>query len=95
MLTLKQIINAAADVAKDYPITRIMLFGSYAEGTNTKSSDVDLLIEFTSSAVSLFMLSDIKNRIEDLLGVDVDVIHAPLPENSLINPEKVVEIYAA
>lgn len=95
MLTLKQIINAAEAVAKDYPITRIMLFGSYADGTNTKSSDVDLLIEFASSAVSLFMLSDIKIRIEELLGVDVDVIHAPLPENSLINPEKVVEIYAA
>ncbi len=95
MLTLQQIITATQKVACEYPITRIMLFGSYAEERNTPESDVDLLIEFSTTAVSLFILAEIKNRIEELLGVDVDVIHSPLPENSLIKPEKVVEIYAA
>ena len=95
MLTLQQIITATQKVACEYPITRIMLFGSYAEERNTPDSDVDLLIEFSTTAVSLFLLADIKNKIEELLGVDVDVIHSPLPENSLIKPEKVVEIYAA
>ena len=95
MLTIQQIIKAVNVVAAEYPITRIMLFGSYAEERNTPDSDVDLLIEFNTTAVSLFMLADVKNRLEELLGVDVDVIHSPLPENSLINPEKVVEIYAA
>ena len=95
MLTIEQIINAVHNVANNFPISRIMLFGSYAEGRNTPESDVDLLVEFKTSAVSLFTIADIKNRLEDILGADVDVIHAPLPKNSLINPEKVVEIYAA
>ncbi len=95
MLTMEQIIKAAHTVASNYPITRIMLFGSYAEGKNTPESDVDLLVEFTVSAVSLFVIADIKHSLEELLGVDVDIIHAPIPKNSLINPEKVVEIYAA
>ena len=95
MLTLQQIIDAACTIATDYPITKIFLFGSYADGRNTSDSDVDLLIEFETEAVSLLTLADIKIRIEDILGVEVDVIHGPLPENSLIEINKVVEIYAA
>ena len=95
MLTITEITNAVNTVAKEYSIKRVMLFGSYAEGRNTAKSDVDLLIEFVMPAVSLFTLIGIKERLESILNVDVDVIHAPLPDNSLINPEKVVEIYAA
>lgn len=42
MLDINQIITAAQIVAKEYPISRIELFGSYAEGRNTPESDVDL-----------------------------------------------------
>lgn len=95
MLTIPQIAQAVKTVAKEFNIKRVSLFGSYAEERNTPQSDVDLLVEFFLPAVSLFTLADIKNRLEELLSVDVDIIHAPLPQNSLINPEKVVEIYAA
>lgn len=95
MLTIDQITKAAETVANEFNIKRVALFGSYAENRQTTKSDVDLLVEFFIPAVSLFTLADIKNRLEELLGVEVDVIHAPLPHNSLINPQKVVEIYAA
>lgn len=95
MLTLTDITTAVKTVAEEFSIKRVMLFGSYAEGRNTAESDVDLLIEFVMPAVSLFILADIKNRLEDILNVDVDIIHAPIPDNALIKPEKVVEIYAA
>lgn len=95
MLTLTDITKAVKTVAEEFSIKRVMLFGSYAEGRNTAESDVDLLVEFVMPAVSLFILADIKNRLEDILNVDVDIIHAPLPDNALIKPEKVVEIYAA
>lgn len=95
MLTLTDITKAVKTVAEEFSIKRVMLFGSYAEGRNTTESDVDLLIEFVMPAVSLFILADIKNRLESILNVDVDVIHAPLPDDALIKPEKVVEIYAA
>ena len=92
MLTLTQIKDAAVIIAGEYPIKSIMLFGSYAEGRNTPDSDIDLLIEFETQAVSLLMLAAIKHRAEELLGVDADIIHAPIPEDALIKPEKVVQI---
>lgn len=95
MLKLEQIISAATLVAKEFPIKNITLFGSYAEGRNTPDSDVDLLIEFYTHSVSLLTLSAIKNRIEDMLQTDVDIIRAPLPADSLIEIGKAVEIYAA
>ncbi len=95
MLTIPQITQAVQAVAAEFNIKRVSLFGSYAEERSTAQSDVDLLVEFFLPAVSLFTLADIKYRLEELLSVDVDIIHAPLPHNSLIKPEKVVEIYAA
>lgn len=95
MLTINQITTAVKTVATEFNIKRVCLFGSYAENRNTETSDVDLLIEFFVPVVSLFTLAGIKNRLEEILNVEIDVIHAPLPENSLITPEKVVEIYAA
>ncbi len=95
MLTIEQIVKAAAVVAKEFPITKILLFGSYASGKNTPESDVDLLVEFTTDAVSLLTLSALKQRFEELLGIPVDVVHAPIPEDSIIELDKVVPIYAA
>ena len=95
MLTLKQITKAAEIVAKEYPIVKIELFGSYANGTNTPDSDVDLLIEFETRSISLITLCGIKNRLEDLLNTPVDVIHSPIPEDSILEIDKVVSLYAA
>lgn len=95
MLTIEQITKAAVTAATEFPITQIMLFGSYANGTNTPDSDVDLLIEFQTKSVSLLTLCEVKNRLEELLGVDVDVIHAPIPDGAIIEIDKVVSLYAA
>ena len=95
MLTIDQIENAASIVAKEFPVTKIELFGSYARGNNKPESDVDLLVEFDTDAVSLLTLSAIRFRFEDILGVSVDIVHAPIPENSIIELDKVVPLYAA
>ena len=95
MLTINQIIYAAAVVAKEYPIKKVMLFGSYAENTQTEQSDVDFMVEFETPAVSLLTLSALRNRLQELLNKDVDIIHIPMPEDALIKPGKVVEVYAA
>lgn len=96
MLSLDQITKAAAIVASEYPITRIDLFGSYANGTNTDDSDVDLLVEFDSNAIiTLFTLSGLKIRMEELLNTPVDVINSPIPEDSILEIEKVVPLYVA
>lgn len=95
MLTIEQITEAAKMAAQEYPIKRIDLFGSYANGTNTDKSDVDLLVEFTTRAISLIILSGLKIRMEELLNTPVDVIHSPVPANSILEIDKVVPLYAA
>lgn len=81
-------------ISKNYPIKRIVLFGSRAEGTNREDSDVDLIMEF-NTPVSLLVISQIRCDLEELLGLDVDIIHGPIRETDLIEPGKMVELYAA
>lgn len=96
MLTIKQIENAAKIVAKEYPISKIHLFGSYADGCCTDNSDVDILVEFISDAVvTLLTLCKIKNRMEEILHTTVDVISMPIPKDSILEINKVVSLYAA
>lgn len=93
MLTIDKIRKAVLSVIVNYPVKRIDLFGSYADGTNTVSSDVDLMVEFQTPAISLLMLSSMRCSLEDALDTEVDLIHGPLNENSLITLGKVVPIY--
>ena len=81
-------------IISKYPIKKITLFGSRAEGTNRADSDVDLIMEF-SIPVSLLMLSQIRCDLEELLGLDVDIIHGPIRETDMIEIGKMVELYAA
>ena len=93
MLTHEDICNAVARVASLFPIKSASYFGSYAEGRQAESSDLDLLLEFQNPAVSLLTLSAIKHNLEDLLKIPVDVVHAPMDKSSLIEIEKMVRVY--
>lgn len=71
----------------------ISVFGSYADGTATETSDVDILVEFLTKNVSLFKLYEFQEKIAGKLSIDVDLIHAPIPEGSIIEINKVVSLY--
>ncbi|MBQ7277789.1 MAG: nucleotidyltransferase domain-containing protein [Clostridia bacterium] len=75
-----------------YSLRKVSIFGSFADGRATGESDLDLLVEFDSPAVSLIRLNALKYDLEDALGLPVDVIHAPLPESSMISVGKVVQV---
>ena len=90
----RMIKERVISISEKYPIKRIVLFGSRAEGTNREDSDVDLIMEF-NTPVSLLVISQIRCDLEELLGLDVDIIHGPLRETDLIEPGKMVELYAA
>ena len=49
------------------------VFGSVARGEETPTSDIDFLVEFEPGS-SLFDLLHIKEELETLLGVPVDVV---------------------
>ena len=94
MLSTDAIKNGVCSVVRNYPIVKkVDLFGSYARRTQQESSDVDLLIEFSTPAVSLLTLSALRRKIESNLAVPVDLLHAPLPENSFLDIDKVVTLY--
>ncbi len=93
MVTINKIQETVREIATKYPIKKVSLFRSHANGTATNDSDVDLLVEFLSPAVSLFTLYNKKNEIEDKLKKKVDLIHAPMEEDSLTVIEKAVVIY--
>lgn len=81
-------------IVDEYPVKRIVLFGSRAEETNQENSDVDLIMEFLEP-ISLLMLSNIKLQLEEILGLEVDIIHGPIREGDLIEVGREIELYAA
>lgn len=101
LFTIEQIrteVQSAVDLynktaAQPDRITKISLFGSYADGCATTTSDVDLLVRFTSSIVSLFTLAKVLSCLESRLGTSVDVVQDPIPTDSLLEIKKVIPLY--
>lgn len=81
-------------IASSYSIKSVILFGSRADGTNDEDSDVDLIMEF-HKPISLITLAQIQYDLEELLGLNVDIIHGPVRSDDMITIGKTVEIYAA
>ena len=94
ILTLADIKLYVAQVAKLYDVKKVSLFGSYANGLQTKDSDIDLLVEFNdNSKVTLLTIAGVKIKMEKLTGKDVDVIALPISEDSILEIEKEVPLY--
>ena len=92
-MTTEEIRKAVITIADQYSIKSVVLFGSRASGSNRDDSDVDLIIEF-SKPVSVLMLSSLKNKLQDILGLDVDVVHGPIRIGDILEIGETVEIYA-
>jgi len=59
-------------LAAEYGVKRIGLFGSYATGTPSEASDVDLVVEFERPIGFRFM--QLGEHLETLLGRRVDML---------------------
>ena len=95
MLSLQEITDGVSMAAQEFPIKKAELFGSYACGRNTPDSDVDLLMEFHTSGVSLLTLNCLKYRLEEILHTDVDIIHGPLSDGCMIEIDGRIPVYGA
>ena len=83
MLTHDQIVQAVAKAATKFPLTKVLYFGSYADGSATEKSDLDVFVEFAKDAsVSLLDIIDLKHNLEDELHLSVDVVEIPLTERA-------------
>jgi len=54
-------------------VKSLSLFGSVARGEEKKTSDVDILVSF-SRPVGLFAFMELKNHLEGVLGMPVDLV---------------------
>lgn len=95
MLTIDDIKKVIEKIAPEYNLKKVTLFGSRANGNFREDSDIDLIVEFDTQAVSLFTLSGLMIDLEEIFGVKVDVIHGPKKTDWMIEIDKEVEIYAA
>ena len=69
---LEVLRNARPQLAREFGVTRLALFGSYSRGEQREDSDVDVLVEVDPSIGMRFV--DLADRIEALLGVRSDVV---------------------
>jgi len=62
-----------AELAAEYGVASIGVFGSYARNEQRKGSDVDLLVEF-SRPVGFVAFMRLEARLQKILGVKVDLV---------------------
>lgn len=58
---------------REYGISKVFLFGSYAKGTANENSDIDLLIE-KGKPMSLLKLFGLRQECEGTLNLSVDLV---------------------
>ena len=64
-----------ADLKAEYHIKQLGIFGSYVRGEAKLNSDLDLLVEFEPEYhFGLLTFSHLENYLNELLGVNVDLV---------------------
>ena len=80
LLTLERIRECCTEVFSSYPVTCCYLFGSYAKGKASETSDVDLLVCTSVTGIAFFALVE---ELRERLGKRVDVLDQTQLENNL------------
>lgn len=70
-LVLKTLTAQKKVLAQKYGVTQLGIFGSVARGQATEGSDVDVVVQMPPD---LFQMVHLKEDLENLLGVPVDLI---------------------
>lgn len=71
--TIDEIRTRVKPIAERYGIEKVLLFGSYARGEATESSDVDLFISY-KKLKGMFAIGGVYSDFEEAFGIDVDVV---------------------
>ena len=80
--TISEIQQIVAALAKQYGAQRVYLFGSYARGDMTDTSDIDLRID--KGAIRGLAFAGLLGDLEDALGTSVDLISTAGMDDSFL-----------
>jgi hypothetical protein len=69
---LKSLAKYKPELQRQFKVTKLALFGSYARGEQRPDSDVDILVEVDPSIGLEFVT--LAERFEKLLGTSVDLV---------------------
>ena len=92
MLTHENIVEAVKKAAAEFPLIKVVYFGSYADGLASEESDLDLLVEYKNMPISILTTIALKHFLEDELLKSVDVVEVPLPPGAIIEIGKTVSV---
>jgi hypothetical protein len=85
MLSVADIKTVVEPIVMNTKVERIVLFGSYAKGTASDDSDIDLCM-ISNGAITGLAFYDLKSKFED--AFDVEILYLILPlRNKLTNSE--------
>ena len=91
LYSLKEIKEKLTPVFKKYGVERGYIFGSYAVGRANKNSDIDIRID-PGDIKGLLKLSCLKSDLEDVLGIDIDLITTGGTETDFLDMIKGEEV---
>lgn len=88
--TTEEIRTIVSPIAVKYHLKAVFLFGSYARGTATSASDIDLLIDTTGADLdSLFKLGALYNDLSDALKKEIDMVTVASIEQPAIRASEI------
>ena len=72
MPTIDEIKTKSNSVFAEYPVKKVSLFGSYAKGEQTNTSDIDMVIH--DSELGILELSNLIQQLTEVLERNVDLV---------------------
>lgn len=79
---LSTLSNNKQYIKEHFEVDKIGLFGSYAKGLQTESSDIDIYVEFKNKTFDNIV--ELWNYLEELYHKKIDLIHFHKRANKII-----------
>ena len=73
MLSVAEIKTVVEPIVKDTKVKKLVLFGSYAKGTASEDSDIDLYM-ISDGMITGLAFFELKAKIENAFPVDIELL---------------------
>ncbi len=88
--TIDEIKDIVVPIARKYRLKAVFLFGSYARGTATETSDIDLLIDTSGTDLdTLFRLGALYDELSQAFDKEIDLVTVSSIEQPAIRASEI------